>query len=121
MENLYNEEKESNDLMKRYYKPDYSKLFNKIKGIRTPVKNEILKALLDGSWHSELELIRIVKKEQKYIGSVTLGTMIGSINHSLRNNYVESQVINGKMYYKLSDNYVGLTRAAYNKYQFKLK
>jgi hypothetical protein len=121
MENHNISNPDANRIMEKYYKPDYSKLFNKIKGIRTPVKNEILKALLDGSWHSELELIRIVKKEQKYIGSVTLGTMIGSINHCLRNNYVEKQIINGKMYYKLSDNYVGLTRAAYNKYQFKIK
>ncbi|MBD3195212.1 MAG: hypothetical protein GF317_09165 [Candidatus Lokiarchaeota archaeon] len=118
MENIDNSDLEPSMLMKKYYKPDYSKLFNKIKGIRTPIKTSLLRALLDGSWHSELELIRIAKKEQRYVGSVTLGTMINSINHCLRNDYVEKRIINGKMYYKLADNYVGLTRAAYSKYQY---
>jgi hypothetical protein len=96
-----------------FFKPDYSNLFNKIKDIRTPVKNEILRALLDGQWHSELDLIRITKRKQNYMGAVTLGTMINSLNHCLKNNYLERKVIGGKMYYKISDNYVGLTRAAY--------
>jgi hypothetical protein len=97
----------------RFYKPSYSVLFNKIKDIKTPIKNEILMALLDGHWHSELELIRITKKQHGYIGSVTLGTMINSLNHMIKNNYVEKKVVNTKLYYKISDNYVGLTRAAY--------
>ncbi|MBD3230256.1 MAG: hypothetical protein GF329_18905 [Candidatus Lokiarchaeota archaeon] len=112
---------ETTNLMKKYYKPDYSKLFNKIKNIKTPVKNNILQALLDGSWHSELELIRIARKQENYIGSVTLGTMVSSFNHILRNDYLEKKQINGKMYYKLSDNYVGLTRAAYTKFQYEHK
>jgi len=112
---------ETINLMKKYYKPDYSKLFNKIKNIKTPVKNNILQALLDGSWHSELELIRIARKQENYIGSVTLGTMVSSLNHILRNDYLERKQINGKMYYKLSDNYVGLTRAAYTKFQYEHK
>jgi len=96
-----------------FYKPNYSNLFNKIKDIKTPVKNEILIALLDGQWHSELDLIRITKKKQNYMGAVVLGTMVNSLNHCIKNNYLERKVINGKMYYKISDNYVGLTRAAY--------
>ncbi|MFX1345112.1 MAG: hypothetical protein ACFFBC_11575 [Promethearchaeota archaeon] len=96
-----------------FYKPNYSVLFNKIKDIKTPIKNEILMALLDGHWHSELELIRITKKQHGYIGSVTLGTMINSLNHIIKNNYLEKKVVNTKLYYKISDNYVGLTRAAY--------
>lgn len=112
---------ETINLMKKYYKPDYSKLFNKIKNIKTPVKNNILQALLDGSWHSELELIRIARKQENFIGSVTLGTMVSSLNHILRNDYLEKKQINGKMYYKLSDNYVGLTRAAYTKFQYEHK
>ncbi len=96
-----------------FYKPGYSVLFNKIKDIKTPIKNEILMALLDGHWHSELELIRITKKQHGYIGSVTLGTMINSLNHMIKNNYLEKKVVNTKLYYKISDNYVGLTRAAY--------
>ena len=96
-----------------YYKPGYSILFNKIKDIKTPIKNEILMALLDGQWHSELELIRITKKQHGYIGAVTLGTMINSLNHMIKNNYLEKKLVNSKLYYKISDNYVGLTRAAY--------
>ncbi|MFX0082832.1 MAG: hypothetical protein ACFE94_13865 [Candidatus Hodarchaeota archaeon] len=96
-----------------FYKPGYSVLFNKIKDIKTPIKNEILMALLDGQWHSELELIRITKKQHGYIGAVTLGTMINSLNHMIKNNYLEKKIVNTKLYYKISDNYVGLTRAAY--------
>lgn len=104
-----------------YYKPDYAHLFNKIKNIKTPVKNDILMGMLDGNWHSEIDLIRIAKKKQKYLGAVTLGTMVHALNQKLKNNYVERKVINGKMSYKISDNYVGLTRAAYNKYKFKME
>ncbi len=96
-----------------FYKPGYSILFNKIKDIKTPIKNEILMSLLDGHWHSELELIRITKKQHGFIGAVTLGTMINSLNHMIKNNYLEKKIVNNKLYYKISDNYVGLTRAAY--------
>ncbi|MFX1309991.1 MAG: hypothetical protein ACFE9M_05170 [Promethearchaeota archaeon] len=96
-----------------HYKPNYSKLFNKIKDIKTPIKNEILMALLDGQWHSELELIRVTKKQHEFIGAVTLGTMVSSLNHYIKNNYLQKKIVNGKMLYKLNDNYVGLTRAAY--------
>ncbi|MFW9989716.1 MAG: hypothetical protein ACFFC3_13760 [Candidatus Odinarchaeota archaeon] len=98
---------------KSFYKPSYSNLFNKIKDIKTPIKNEILIALLDGQWHSELELIRVTKKQHGFIGAVTLGTMIHGINHTIKNSYLQKKIVNGKMYYKISDNYVGLTRAAY--------
>ena len=121
MEPLENNDFSQTKLLKKYYKPDYSQLFNKIKDIKTPVKNGILMGLLDGNWHSELELIRIAKKNQKYMGAVTLGTMVNSLNHSLKNDYVEKKVFNGKLHYKISDNYVGLTRAAYNKYRFKME
>ncbi len=119
MENLDNIDLNPRQIMKKYYKPDYGPLFNKIKNIRAPVKNKILETLLDGKWHSELEIIRIAKREQQYIGSVTISTMIHSLNKVLKNDYIEKQVIEGKMYYKLSDNYVGLTRAAYSRYKHK--
>lgn len=96
-----------------FYKPGYSNLFNKIKDIQAPIKSEILIALLDGKWHSELDLIRITKKQHEFIGAVTLGTMIHSLNHIIKNNYLQKKIVNGKMYYKLNDNYVGLTRAAF--------
>ena len=113
-------EDETNDI-KEYYKPDYSILFNKIREIKTPVKNDIIIALLDGQWHSQTDLIRMAKKQNYlYMGSVTLVTMINSLNQMIKSNYVEKQCVEGEMYYKLSDNYVGLTRACFNKYNFKV-
>ena len=76
------------------------------------VKNEILKALLDGKWHAGTDLVRVAKKEQ-YMGIVTLGTMVNSLNILMQNNYLEKKCIDGEMFYKISDNFVGLTRAAY--------
>ena len=109
-------------IMKKYYKPDYSILFNKIKEINTPVKNDILAALLDGEYHSETELIRLAKRlGTTYVGAVTLGTMVNSLNKMLKNNYVEKQFLNGEMHYKISDNYVGLTRAAIRPLDFYRK
>ena len=100
----------------RYYKPNYSILFKKIKDIQTPVKNDLIIALMDGNWHSESNLVRLAKRQQhRYLGIVTLGTMVNSINQMLNSNYVEKKIINNEMYYKISDNYVGLTRAAYNR------
>ena len=103
-------------ILKKYYKPDYSQLFNKIRDIKAPIKKEILIGLIDGVWHSELDLIRVAKQKWKYMGAVTLATMIHSLNHSLKSDYFQKKVVNGKLFYKISDNYVGLTRAAYNKY-----
>ena len=100
----------------RYYKPKYSILFKKIKDIQTPVKNDLIIALMDGNWHSESNLVRLAKRQQyRYMGIVTLGTMVNSLNHMLNNNYVEKKIINSEMCYKISDNYIGLTRAAYNR------
>jgi len=100
----------------RYYKPNYSILFKKIKDIQTPVKNDLIISLMDGNWHSESNLVRLAKRQQyRYMGIVTLGTMVNSINQMLNSNYVEKKIINNEMYYKISDNYVGLTRAAYNR------
>jgi len=115
------DEKELNisTLMKIYFKPEYSNLFKNIKGIRTPVKNDILIALLDGRWHSENELIKVIRKKYQYMGSVTLASMTSALNHDFKNNnYLQKKISNGKVLYKLSDNYVGLTRAAFTKYRF---
>ena len=120
LENFENIDSNSS-LLKKFYKPDYSNLLFKIKGIKAPVKNEILSILLDGQWHSETEIIRIAKKQQKYIGAVTLGMMVHSMNNNIKNNYVEKRNLNGEMYYKISDNYVGLSRAAYSRYRFELE
>ena len=120
MERDINNTFEQTKILKRYYQPDFSQLFNKIKSIKAPVKKDILMGLLDGNWHSELDLIRIAKRQQKYMGAVTLGTMVNSLNKLLKNDYVEKRIVEGKMYYKISDNYVGLTRAAYNKQKFMI-
>ena len=105
-------------LMKIHYKPEYSNLFNKIKDIRTPAKNHILISLLDGKWHNQYEILRITRKQDgsSYLGSVTLSTMIEALNSLNGNNkYLKKKIVNGKIYYKLSDNYLGLTRAAFTK------
>lgn len=98
---------------------NYSKLFNKLKDIKSNIKNNVIFALLDGKWHSETELVRIAKKqgEFKYLGPVTLGTMLHSLNYDLKSEYVEKKVMYGEMHYKISENYIGLSRAANNKYQ----
>ena len=121
MERIDGIDQNKETLIDQYYKPKYSVIFNKIRDIRTPIKSDIIIALMDGNWHSERDLIRLAKKKTPMpIGAVTLGTMISSLNHMLNSNYVEKQIIEGKLYYKISDNYVGLTRACYNKYCFSL-
>ena len=107
-------------LMRICFKPKYTNIFQKIKEINTleSPKNNILMIMLDGKWHSANEIIRITRREHQYMGNVTLGVMISNINKNLTNNYLQKKIINGKVYYKLSDNYIGLTRAAYTKYRF---
>ena len=107
-------------LIKILYKPEYSNLFNKIKDIRTPAKNHILISLLDGAWHNQHEILRITRKQNgsSYMGSVTLSTMVEALNSLNGNNkYLKKKIVNGKIYYKLSDNYLGLTRAAFTKFR----
>ena len=108
------------EILKQGLKQYDSTLFNKIKGIKTPVKNELLITLLDGEWHSETELIRIAKREHKYAGPVLVGTMINSLNSSFKTSYLKRKIIGGEIHFKISDNYVGLTRAAYTRYQSKM-
>jgi len=84
--------------MKKFYKPDFSVLFKKIKGIETPQRH------LGG-----------------YMGAVTLATMMSSLNNMLKSEYVEKRFIDDRLYYKISDNFVGLSRAAYNKFIFNLE
>jgi len=104
-------------LIKIAYKPNYSNLFNKIKGITSTVKNNILMTLLDGRWHTESDILRTTKKFQ-YMGAVTLATMIQSLNSfSDHNNFLEKKIVNDRIFYKLSENYVGLTRAAFTRFR----
>ena len=123
MENFNEKKFNMATLVKIWFKPEYTNIFQKIKKIKTPEspKNNILMVLLDGQWHSENEIIRITRKEHRYMGTVTLGIMISNINKNLTTNYLQKKIIDGKVYYKLSDNYIGLTRAAYTKYRFVRK
>ncbi|MHA1687960.1 MAG: hypothetical protein ACTSUN_01250 [Promethearchaeota archaeon] len=117
MENIKNVEENA------FTEEKYSNLFQKLKNIKSNIKNDLIFALLDGAWHSETELVRIAKKKGKrnYLGPVTLGTMLHSLNHDITNAYVEKKIIDEEMHYKISDNYIGLSRAANNKYRFRLK
>ena len=117
MENLKNIELKSSE------EKNYLHLFNKLKDIKRNVKNDLILALLDGNWHSETELVRIAKKqgESKYLGPVTLGTIFSCLNLDLKSNYVEKKVISGEIHYKINENFVALSRAASNRYQFRLK
>ena len=113
-------EKELNisTLMKIVFKPEYSNIFNKITNINAPVKNDIIITLLDGKYHSQTEIIRLIKKKHQYLGPITLTTMVESLNSHTKNNYVVKKKVNGRIYYKISDNYVGLTKAAFTKFRF---
>lgn len=104
-------------LMKIHFKPEYSNLFREIKQIH-PVKNDILMALLDGNWHSENEIIKVIRKKHQYMGSVTLASMISSLNRILKkNHYLEKKIIYDKIFYKLSDNYLGLTKTLFTRFR----
>lgn len=119
MENINEEEIKTSAIMKRYFKPGYQDLFNKIQTINTPLKNDILQALLDGQWHSESEMIKLAKKQERtYVGAVTVGSMINSMNCTISSSYLERKHFDGENWYKISDNYVGLSRAACKKYRY---
>ena len=108
-------------LIKIQFKPEYANMFKKVKDIRAPIKNEIVMALLDGKWHSERELITFTKKKYNYIGPLTLDTMVNSLNIKMNNNFLEKRIADEGLFYKLSDNYIGLTRAAYTKFRYMIK
>ncbi|MFX0072792.1 MAG: hypothetical protein ACFFAO_17050 [Candidatus Hermodarchaeota archaeon] len=118
MEDFNGKEFNITTLVKCMFKPQYSNLFNKITNLKTPVKNKILMTLLDGNWHEQTEIIRLTRKQHGYMGPVTLQTMVSSLNHISSNNFVRKKMVNGKIYYKISDNFLGLTRAAFTKFRF---
>lgn len=105
-------------LMRIAFKPEYSNIFNKITNINAPVKNDILMALLDGKWHAESQILRIIRKQNAYLGAVTLSSMINTLNQQTGNNYVQKKIVNGRVYYKISNNYIGLTKVAFTKFRY---
>ena len=99
-----------------YYKPNYTMLLNRIQKIKDARKNKLIEIMLDGEWHSENELVRFAKRFG-YIGVVTLSTMMGSLRKKIDSNFLIRKSIKNINYYKISDNYVGLCRAAYSGYR----
>lgn len=106
-------------LMKIQFKPEYSNIYRKINDIKIPIKNHILMTLLDGKWHTENEILRITRKQNDSIGSVTLSSMVKNLNLQTVNSYLRKKMVNGRIFYKISDNYLGLTKAAFTKFRFK--
>ena len=119
LEELRKENDNKSLILKEGMKEIDSILFNKIKGIKTPVKNDLLITLLDGEWHSEKELIRTAKKQRQYAGAVLVGTMLNSINALSQEIFLKKKIINGEWHFKISDNYVGLTRAAFTRTTYR--
>ena len=119
MENFDNKELSITTLMKIQFKPEYSNMFRKINNIEIPVKNHLLMVMLDGAWHGENEILRIIRKQNDSIGSVTLSAMINTLNLQTGTSYLQKKIVNGRIYYKISDNYLGLTKAAFTKFRFR--
>lgn len=99
-----------------YYKPNYTMLLNRIQRIKDVRKNRLIEIMLDGNWHSENELVRFAKRFG-YIGIVTLSTMMTSLKKKIDTNFLIRKSKNDMNYYKISDNYVGLARAAFADYK----
>lgn len=91
-------------------------LYN-LRNIKDPAKSDVIKALLDGEWHNEKELIRIAKKT-RYMGQVGFGMMMLSFEEIVDSGFILKEVINenGDAGYKINDEFVGLARAAYYNY-----
>ncbi len=119
MKNFVEEKFDKPTSKKNEQEQEDSNLLNKIKAIKTPVKNELLVTLLDGEWHSETELIRIAKKEKNYAGAVLVGTMLNSINAFSQQVFLMKKIYNGEWHFKITENYIGLTRAAFTKNNHK--
>lgn len=98
-----------------FYRPEFRVLFDRVRQIKDPVKLRILQQLLDGEWHDENELVRLAKKF-RYTGSVGLGMMIEQIRRLVDETFViqEGKPMPMRSKYKLNDNFVGLTRAAFH-------
>ncbi|GAB4308138.1 MAG: hypothetical protein Kow0069_06130 [Promethearchaeota archaeon] len=94
----------------------YLTLFERVRQIRDPVKLRVLQELLDGRWHDERDLVRLVKK-YRFLGSVGLGTLVDQLLRVVDPEFVEQKDeadrVSGRKY-KLNANYVGLTRAAFH-------
>lgn len=90
-------------------------LIEELQHIQDRAKHGVLKALLDGEWHNEKELIRIAKKE-RYIGSVSFGMMMLSFCEIVDKRFLMKKIVaeTSEPQYKINDNFVGLARAAFD-------
>lgn len=108
-------EKNINSNLKEFFQPIFKVFFDRVRQIKDPVKIRILQQLLDGNWHDENELVRLIKK-YRFIGPVGIGMLVEQIRRLVNEDFLLSGKGNipTDSKYKLNDNYVGLTRAAFH-------
>ncbi len=103
-----------------YYKPHYSDLLYRIQDIRDRAKTVVLQVLADGAWHSQMDLMRVARRT-RFIGDIGFGMMMEQMREMLGHDFLTcSTGPENERFFKIQDNYVGLTRAAYNKFDLTL-
>lgn len=99
-----------------YYKPHYTDLLNRIQDIRDRAKTAVLQELADGQWHSQMDLMRVARRT-RFIGDVGFGMMLEQMRDMLGPDFMTCSIgPENERFFKIQDNYVGLTRAAYYKF-----
>jgi len=81
-----------------------SDILNKLSSLNNPIELEILNLLIDGKWHRENELIRVVKKI-RICGSVGLGLILNKLNKSVNYQLIvrSNPNITDEPYFKIND------------------
>ncbi len=103
-----------------YYKPHYSDLLYRIQDIRDRAKTAVLQVLADGQWHSQMDLMRVARRT-RFIGDIGFGMMVEQMRDMLGPDFLTcSTGPENERFFKIQDNYVGLTRAAYYKYDLSV-
>lgn len=99
-----------------FYKPHYTELLFRIQEIRDRAKIAVLQLLADGQWHSQIDLMRVARRT-RFIGEVSFGMMMDQMRELLGPDFLACSIdSDNERFFKIQDNYVGLTRAAYFKY-----
>lgn len=102
--------------LEAYFKPHYTDLLFRIQEIRDRAKTAILQLLADGQWHSQMDLMRVARRT-RFIGEVGFGMMMEQLREMLGPDFLGcSTGPENERFFKIHDNYVGLTRAAYYRY-----
>ncbi len=95
-----------------YYKPHYSDLLFRIQDIRDRAKSAILQVLADGQWHSQMDLMRVARRT-RFIGDIGFSMMLDQMRDMLGLDFLACSIgPENERFFKIQDNYVGLTRAA---------